>query len=397
MPLLVTSFGSSQLHALGDKPPPPSPGEEEGKDGGTAEHLAALQKRLRASEQTICKLQEEVAALRSFESDFHKVQLENQELRAQIAAAAHSRRPADEEAHGFGFELEEKERLADRLSELEHEKIVLTGMYRSATKRCQMLEQRLVARTQAALTLAIEGGKGAVPAAQPERGDRSVNVFEEENEGANGECCEAEGLWNAPEEEETREDDRWRRGDWGDGRLIISDLPLEQCRQLVTVSENKLRVEDWVIRHACKFQQQHYRHEPELEGGSDTSSVHSSSSSHCGGLLSITTSADSRRRMQDLGDTAESEVKQAGVGEVTQRKMPSSSLKHEFTGYSASQTMQVRANPMTGGVTRAAWKTPRLQPESQVQGIFNSLLGGATGVSNSPPNRVSASVVQFAT
>ena len=435
MPLLVTAFAGAMQQVHEDKPIPPSPGEEEGKDGGTAEHLAALQRRLRGSEQTILKLQDEVVRLQqgqdageaqmrkaqqenqalqaerdAFESDLRRAQQENQTLREQLA----ERRPADVSGAGFGFELEEKDRLADRLYELEHERIVLAGMYRSATKRCRMLEQRLAARTQAALNLAIEGGRREMEGqAHPEAGNRSVNVFEDEEAvlvGQDGLCVEDnDGLWNAPDEEETREDDRWRRGDWGDGRLMISDLPLEQCRQLVTVSDNKLRVEDWVIRHACKFQQEQlgggaYRHEPDLEGGSVSSSVCSSSSSHGGGLLSVTSSADSRRRGQDSKDAAESEVvRHVHASEGAPRTLPSNTLKHELMGYSTSQknmqkhSMQVRANPMTGGVTRAAWKTPRLQPESQVQGIFNSLLGSATGVGGSPPSHISASVVQFGT
>merc|ERR1712230_146822 len=82
MPLLVTAVMQHALHD--DKPLPPSPGEDEGKDGGTAEHLAALQRRLRASEQVVSKLKAEVATLRSdkngLEADLRNVEHYNEKL-----------------------------------------------------------------------------------------------------------------------------------------------------------------------------------------------------------------------------------------------------------------------------------------------------------------------------
>ena len=402
----------------GRKTPPPSPGEEVGKDGSVQELLAALRKRLRESEKTAGKLREELSALKAdkdaSDDQLQKSRGENHELRQQLAAAtatatATAPAPRADREGTFGFELEERERLADYVSELEQERIVLAGMYRSASKRCEMLEQRLAARAQAAINLAKMEGKA--PRVVEPAGDQSVRLEDDEAEGGHdGEKKEGAedrsagyALWDAPDEEETRDDDRWRRGDWGDAgtgvvgdalELTFSRLPLEQCRQLVTNSDNKLRVEDWVVRHACQ-QIGEYRYEPDLEGGADSASL--CSSSYQGEpLLSISSSSDSGRRVQEMA-CVEGDAKPAAAGEGSARKPRGSNLREELRGY---ESMQVRANPMTGGVTRAAWKTgsfatPRRQAEGNVPHIFTSFLGSS--VSPEKGARLPASVVSFGT
>lgn len=385
---LATTFGSFEQHS---KVVPPSPGEEEGKDGSTDELLAALRKRLRESEKTIGKLRNEVGEIKkdkdASDEALRQCRAENHELRMQLAATS---APTLNGGPGFGFEVEEKERLADHVAELEQERIVLSGMYRSASKRCAMLEQRMAARAHAALKMAICPQNPAVP------DDQSCNEFEG---GAEEDMCDGGELWDAPEQDESREVDRWRRGDWGDNSgggvlnfrdLTFINLPLEQCRQLVNQSSTKLRVEAWVIQHARKSSLGEYWHDPELEGGCDSSSACSSSSSHGGPLLSISSSDDSGKRAKEC------EVEK---GEGSGRKPHENTLRKEINSYTG-RNMQVRANPMTGGVTRAAWKTgsfatPRRQPDSQVQGIFTSLLSGV-GVDKTS-TLLPASVVSFGT
>ena len=92
---LVTRFGSSLNFSQHQCNVPPSPGEEEGKDSGKTEQLAALRRRLRESEQTIEKLRDQVAVLTAEKdaSDREMRRLrresteENEELRRQLEAA----------------------------------------------------------------------------------------------------------------------------------------------------------------------------------------------------------------------------------------------------------------------------------------------------------------------
>jgi hypothetical protein len=258
--------------------------------------------------------------------------------------------------------------------------------------------------------MAIEGGMAPRGRIQPPA-DQSVTVPDGEEDVEEGEAALEggdEGLWDAPEEDETREDDRWRRGDWGDNagvmeslglrELTFNDLPLAQCRRLVTNSDNRLRVEDWVIRHACRCQQLgEYRHEPDLEGGGDDSASHCSSSTY-GALLSVSSSSDSALQLAG----ADSDNKVAGGAESSARKprQPNSgnSLREEVKALDSRQVRVNRERFAAGGVTRAAWKTgsfatPRREP---VQGIFSSLLGGGVG---SPAEKgiSSYTVVEFCT
>jgi hypothetical protein len=421
------SLATFALDAVEDKSPParttppPSPGEEEGKDGSVQDLLAALRKRLRESEKTVGKLREEISALKadkeSSDDQLLKSRAENEDLRQQLAAAR--TRPDREGA--FGFELEEGERLADYVSELEQERIVLAGMYRSASKRCEKLEQRLAARAQASISMAKIEGKA--PRVVEPAGDQSVQVGEDDAEdgqdgerpGGAEETSAGYALWDAPDEEETRDDDRWCRGDWGDAgtgvagggeALTLNHLALEKCRQLVSNSDSRLQVEDWVLRHACK-QMGEYRHAPDLEGGADSASQCSSSSDR-EQLLSIGSSSESGRRVQEMaGDeiqtlSAHYQHQQgdakpaAATGDGS--KLRSSNLREELKGY---ESMQVRANPMTGGVTRAAWKTgsfatPRRQAEGKVPHIFTSFLGSSVSP-DAKVARLSMSVVSFGT
>ncbi len=386
--------------------------------------LAALRKRLRESEKTVGKLREEISALKadkeSNDDQLRKSRAENDDLKQQLAAAARTR-PDREGA--FGFEIEEGERLADYVSELEQERIVLAGMYRSASKRCEKLEQRLAARAQASISMAKFEGKA--PLVVEAAGDQSVRVGEDDaEEGQDGErpggpeeTSAGCALWDAPDEEETRDDERWCRGDWGDagtgvagdgGALTLNHLALEKCRQLVSNSDSRLRVEDWVVRHACK-QMDEYRHEPDLEGGADSASLCSSSSDReQERLLSIGSSFESGRCVQEMAgaeiQTLSAHYQQqqgdakpaAAAGDGS--KLRSGNLREELKGY---ESMQVRANPMTGGVTRAAWKTgsfatPRRQAEGKVPHIFTSFLGSSVSP-NAKGARVSASVVSFGT
>eukprot|EP00001_Collodictyon_triciliatum_P009700 01852_6 len=143
--MLTTSFGIDSKEA-----PPPPPGEE---------LLDELRKRLGEAEKTIGKLRDEATSIKQdkdiVEEELQKCRAENLELRSQLASVKTSGR----DVVRFGFELEEQERLADHVAELEQERIVLAGMYRSASRRCAILEQRLAARAQAALNLAMEAGR----------------------------------------------------------------------------------------------------------------------------------------------------------------------------------------------------------------------------------------------
>lgn len=388
--MLTTSFGIDSKEA-----PPPPPGEE---------LLDELRKRLGEAEKTIGKLRDEATSIKQdkdiVEEELQKCRAENLELRSQLASVKTSGR----DVVRFGFELEEQERLADHVAELEQERIVLAGMYRSASRRCAILEQRLAARAQAALNLAMEAGRTQATqivvagdhSVHPEEGVEVLN----EREALDGH----EGLWDAPDNED---DDRWCRGDWENvvglpEGLTFKDLPLEQCRQILTVSESRLRVEDWVARHACRC-----KSEPNLEGGSDSVSLCFSStsqeellsmSSSAGDLAFEARAADPARLSRAYWQGADAPEKESRVDNGDE--CHAHGRKHRFIRLREEVFTRAR-NPMTSGVTRAAWKTGSfavtgqcLKPE---RGLFTSLLSSGSTPDKSKSFRQDPSVVSFAT
>ena len=410
---LHTAFGPSSFAHEPAPLVPASPGEEEGKDQGAQEQIAALRRRLRSSEQTVEQLRAEMAALRAAkdesEQELRQSRAETDQLRVELEAA--NARPAltddgvdGSKAAGIDAGLAEKERLQDYVSELEQERIVLSGMYRSASKRCVQLEQRLAARAQAALLRAMDGGTPALPPVVPED-DASVAPGE-----AHGDAdedaerladCDTRLLWDAPED---HGDDRWCRGDWGENggssptgaELSFSLLPLEQCRQLVSSSDSKLRVEDWVIRHACQAsgKQGAYRHQPELEGGDDDSS----SSSACGALLTISSTSDVRRHATEPAHCPAAPTAPCPPPAHRRCKPSAADEISHLTGYGGRAAAGARgargSSVMSGGVTRAAWKTGSFAraENSQLIDMFTSSLGGSVA---SPPKSGGALASQW--
>uniref|UniRef100_A0A7S0DWZ4 Uncharacterized protein n=1 Tax=Hanusia phi TaxID=3032 RepID=A0A7S0DWZ4_9CRYP len=210
---------------------------------------------------------------------------------------------------------------SDRVCELEQESIVLASKYRSACRRNEMLEKRL----------------------------RHV-LHEQEASGTDEEREDAGGVWQAPSDYAEEQP----------GRLEVSALGalnLEDCRRPCPQTSIDSRTKAWVMSIGESLDP----FEP-LAPMADSASWREDSAL-----------SESSAERYDL--EREEEVRYG----YEKKEAVEGTLAVELTAQSCS----LRANPMTGGFTRAAWKTPALgargsgESGANYAGIFSSLLSSS--------------------
>mmetsp|Transcript_18378 Transcript_18378/g.37283 ORF Transcript_18378/g.37283 Transcript_18378/m.37283 type:complete len:414 (+) Transcript_18378:109-1350(+) len=227
----------------------------------------------------------------------------------------------------------EAQELADKVSELEQENIVLGALYRNACRRLEKYEQS--ASEKITSNLQQEGGLAD-----------------------SGETPSAEQVG-----------------------LVESALPLEECRKLCPTQSVQRRTEEWVLKHSWGggrgFAEEG---EEEEEGGQDKCAHNSSSASSDHGFLSGSIPEGEEEEDDDSSSRKREELLAGGGG--------CDAARDGARGDSAQVPIGRYGGNPVNRVARAAWKkaTPagglRAQsatvnnPTGGYTGILGSLLGG---------------------